>query len=161
MLTYVFRHPLIITLGFGLILLGLYLTWRKHHMLLTGHLASGEVTELIPHRGSKGGTNYSLRVAYTQADGEKNEFTTSFSSNPPMHQLNEKIRVIYYDNGTSPDILAFQDLYLFPWVLCCAGVFILMLCLGLAYGPSLIDSTYLPHLTNSDPLKTLHLVKDE
>ena len=160
MLTFVFRHPLIIAPGFGLIVLGLYVAWRKHTLLLTGHLAQGEVVELIPHHGSKGGTNYSLRVAYRQQDGEKGEFTTTFSSNPPMHQLGEKIRVVIYDGATTPDILAFPELFLFPWTLCCAGAFILMMCVGFACGPGLVNSTYLPHLTNSDPLKTLHLIKD-
>ena len=153
MLTFIFKHPLILALGFGLIVLSLYLGWRKHHLLLSGHLTDGEVVELIPHRGSKGGISYSLRVAYTQPDGAKSEFETSFSSNPPLHQLGEKIRVVYYAGAESPDILAFADLFLFPWVCFCAGVFILLMCAGFAYGPVLIDSIYLPHFTPPDPLK--------
>ena len=159
MLTFIFKHPLILALGLGLIVLALYLGWRKHNLLLSGHLADGEVVELIPHRGSKGGTNYSLRVAYTQPDGAKAEFETTFSSNPPMHQLGEKIRVVYYGGATSPDILAFPDLFLFPWTCFCAGVFILLMCVGFAYGPFVIDSVYLPHLANPDLLKTLNLLK--
>jgi hypothetical protein len=159
MLTFIFKHPLILTLGFALIVLALYLGWRKHHLLLSGHLADGEVVELIPHRGSKGGTSYSLRVAYTQPDGTKGEFETTFSSSPPLHQLHEKIRVVTYAGATSPDILAFPDLFLFPWTCFCAGIFILLMCVGFAYGPSVIDSVYLPHLINSDPLKTLNLLK--
>ena len=159
MLTFVFKHPLILAVGFALIVLALYLGWRKHNLLLSGHLADGEVTELIPHRGSKDGTSYSLRVAYTQPDGAKTEFETSFSSNPPMHQLGEKIRVIYYAGAVKPDILAFPDLFLFPWTCFCAGIFVLLMCAGFAYGPSLIDSIYLPHLANPDPLKSLNLLK--
>jgi len=159
MLTFIFKHPLILTLGFALIVLALYLGWRKHHLLLSGHLADGEVVELIPHRGSKGGTSYSLRVAYTQPDGTKGEFETTFSSSPPLHQLHEKIRVVYYAGAERPDILAFPDLFLFPWTCFCAGTFILLMCVGFAYGPSVIDSVYLPHLINSDPLKTLNLLK--
>jgi hypothetical protein len=159
MLTFVFKHPLVLALGFALIVLGLYLGWRKHHLLLSGHLADGEVVELIPHRGSKGGTSYSLRVAYTQPDGAKAEFETTFSSNPPLHQLGEKIRVVCYAGAERPDILAFPDLFLFPWTCFCAGVFILLMCVGFAYGPSVIDSVYLPQLANPDPLKTLNLLK--
>ena len=151
MLSFLFKHPLMLAIGIGLIVLGLYLSWRKHHMLLTGHLADGEVVELIPHRGSKGGTNYSLRVAYTLASGTQAEFTTTFSSNPPMHALREKVRVVYYDSGSSPDILAFADTFLFPWVTFCAGIFLLLMCLGFAFGPTLIDSIYLPHF-KPDPL---------
>src|ERR1700722_8229718 len=104
MLTYVFRHPLMLAIGIALIVLSLYLTWRKHNLLLSGHLADGKVVELIPHSGSKGGSTYSLRVAYLQPDGRNAEFTTSFSSNPPMHQMGEKIRVVYYPGKDQPDI---------------------------------------------------------
>jgi len=159
MLTFLFKHPLIIALGFGLIVLSLYLAWRKHNLLLSGHLADGEVVELVPHSGSKGGPTYSVRVAYTQSDGAKAEFETTFSTNPPMHQLGEKVRVVCYPGDTTPDILAFADLYLFPWACFCAGVFVLLMCTGFAFGPYLIDSVYLPHLTNPDPLKTLNLLK--
>jgi hypothetical protein len=159
MLTFVFKHPLILALGLGLILLALYLGWRKHNLLLSGHLADGKVVELIPHRGSKGGTSYSLRVAYTQPDGAKGEFETTFSSSPPMHQLGEKIRVVYYAGAERPDILAFPDLFLFPWTCFCAGVFLLLMCVGFAYGPYLIESVYLPHLANPDLLKSFNLLK--
>jgi hypothetical protein len=117
------------------------------------------VVELVPHTGSKGGTSYSLRVSYTQREGGKGEFVTSFSSNPPTHQLGEKIRVVCYADQHEPDILAFPDLFLFPWTCFCAGIFLLLMCAGFAYGPSLIDSTYLPQLANVDPLKTLNLIK--
>jgi hypothetical protein len=159
MLTFIFKHPLILALGFALIVLALYLGWRKHNLLLSGHLTDGEVVELIPHSGSKGGVTYSSRVAYTQSDGTKAEFETTFSSNPPLHQQGEKIRVVTYAGATSPDILAFADLFLFPWTCFCAGVFILLMCAGFAYGPGVIDSVYLPHLSNPDPLKTLNLLK--
>ena len=159
MLTFIFKHPLILALGFGLIVLGLYLGWRKHNLLLSGHLTDGEVVELVPHSGSKGGVTYAARVAYTKPDGTKAEFEGGMSSNPPMHQLGEKIRVVTYAGAERPDILAFPDLFLFPWACFCAGVFILLMCAGFAYGPSLIDSVYLPHLASPDPLKTLNLLK--
>ena len=62
--------------------------------------------------------------------------------------------MVYYDDATTPDILAFQDTYLFPWVLFCAGLFMFLMCVGFIYGTSLIDSIYLPHLS-PDPLKTI------
>jgi hypothetical protein len=155
-LTFVFRHPLILALGLGLVVLGLYLGWRKHTLLLTGRMADGEVTELVPHRGSKGGISYSSRVVFTQADGARSEFVTTFSSSPPMHALHEKVRVVYYPgNAASPDILAFPDLFLFPWICLCAGACLLLICAGLALGPGLIDSFYPPHLSNSNPLSFL------
>ncbi len=159
MLTFIFKHPLILALGFGLIVLGVCLGWRKHHLLLSGHLADGEVVELIPHTGSKGGVTYTARVAYTRPDGTKAEFEGGVSSNPPMHRLGEKLRVVVYSDGMTPDILAFADLFLFPWACFCAGVFILLMCAGFAFGPFVIDSVYLPKLANPDPLKTLNLVK--
>ncbi len=33
------------------------------------------------------------------------------------------------------------------------------MCVGFAYGPSVIDSVYLPKLANPDPLKALNLLK--
>ena len=161
MLSFLFRHPLFMALGIGLVALSIYLSYRKHNQLLTGHIADGEVIELIPHHSSKGGPTYSLRVAYTKADNTKNEFDTTFSSSPPMHQRGDKVRVVYYPDTamSAPDILDFPDLFLFPWVLFCVGLFILLMCAGFAYGPSFIDSTYLPRLANPDPMKTLNLLK--
>jgi hypothetical protein len=153
MLAFVFKHPLIIAIAVGLIALGVYLAWRKHHLVLTGHLSEGEVVELIPHRGSKGGVSYSLRVAYTTAAGAKSQFVTSFSSSPPTHLLHEKVRVIYYDGATSPDILAYPEMFLFPWTCICTGFFILFMCAGFIFGPMLINSYYLPHWVPPDPSK--------
>lgn len=151
MLAFVFKHPLILALGIGLIVLGAYLAWRKHSMVLRGHLSDGEVVELIPHTGSKGGVSYSLRVTYAAANGSQSDFVTTFSSNPPTHRLHEKVRVVYYDDGTSPDILAYPEMFLFPWTCICAGIFVLLMCIGFIFGPKLIDSYYLPHLTGADP----------
>jgi hypothetical protein len=155
MLAFVFKHPLIIALGFGLIVLGFYLAWRKHHILLTGHLAEGEVTQLIPHYGSKGGPTYTSRIAYTQRDGTRGEFETTFATSPPLHQEGEKVRVVCYAGSESPDVLAFADLFLFPWACFCTGLFILLMCAGFIYGPWLMDSVYLPFLGNPNPLKVL------
>ncbi len=149
MLAFVFRHPLIFGLGLALIVLGGYLAWRKHSMILRGHLTEGEVVQLIPHRGSKGGVSYSLRVAYTAPDGAHGEFTTSYSSSPPLHALNEKVRVVCYDSGT-PDILAFQDDFLFPLICISIGAGILLVCSGFIFGPSLIEAYYVPRLSPPD-----------
>ena len=153
MLAFVFKHPLIIALGVGLIVIGFYVAWRKHHILLTGHLAEGEVIELVPHHGGKGGPTYTSRVAYTQPDGNRGEFETTFATSPPLHRVGEKVRVVYYAGADSPDILAFPDLFLFPWVCICTGLFILLMCAGFMYGPALMDSVYLPFLGNPNPLK--------
>ena len=153
MLAFVFKHPLIIALGIGLIVLGFYMTWRKHHILLTGHLAEGKVIALVPHAGSKGGTNYSSRVSYTKPDGTLGEFETRMATSPPMHQMGEKVQVVYYADKEQPDILAFADLFLFSWSCICAGIFILMMCAGFMYGPTFINSVYVPFLGNPNPLK--------
>jgi hypothetical protein len=150
MLTFIFRHPIVILFALGLIALALGLAWRKHQLLLTGHLCDGKVVELIPHRGNKGGISYSLRVAYTDRDGRAAAFVTSFSSNPPLHAYGEKVRVVVYPAANAPDILAFADLYLFPWTCFCAGLFLLLMCLGFAYGPNVIDAVYLPHFAPLD-----------
>jgi hypothetical protein len=150
-LAFVFKHPLILALAIALIVLGGYLAWRKHHLVLRGHLSDGEIIELIPHRGSKGGYSYSLRVSYTIGNGNKSEFVTTFSSSPPMHALHEKIRVVYYDDATAPDILAYPEMFLFPWICVCAGLFILLMCGGYIVGPMLIDSYYVPHMAKPDP----------
>jgi hypothetical protein len=157
MLAFVFKHPVFIAFGVGLIVLGFYVAWRKHHLLLTGHLAEGRVIALVPHSGSKGGVTYSSRVTYTQPDGTLGEFETSFSSSPPLHEMGEKVRVVYYPGKEKPDILAFADLFLFSWACICAGIFILMMCAGFIYGPRLMDSLYLPFLGNPNPLKIVEM----
>ena len=70
-----------------------------------------------------------------------------------MHLLHEKVRVIYYDGATSPDILAYPEMFLFPWTCICTGIFILFMCAGFILGPMLIDAYYLPHWVQPDPSK--------
>jgi hypothetical protein len=148
MLSAIFRHPILLGLGVALIFLALYLTWRKHQLLRRGHLTDGQVVELIPHAGSKGGTNYSLKIAYNLPNGEPSEFETTFSSNPPLHALREKVHVMCYPDSTTPDIVAFADLYLFQWVTLCVGIFLLLMYLGFTFGPVIVSELYLPAMAN-------------
>jgi len=144
MLDFVFRHPFALVIALMFIVLAIFLVARKHQAILTGHLADGVVVRLAPHRGSKGGTSYASVIDYVQADGTKSEFETGYSSNPPMHAIGEVVRVVYYPGADKPDVLAFGDLYLFPWALFCTGVFILLMYCGFILGPTLIDGIYLP-----------------
>lgn len=143
-MSFIFKHPLIVTFGLGLMALALCLTWRKHTQLLTGDLVEGEVVELIPISYDDG-LSYSLRVEYLQPGGIKGQFETSPRSKTPTPQLGEKISVVRY-RDKQPDLFDFAELFLFPWVLFCLGLFTLLFFAGCFYGPVLLDAIYRPQL---------------
>ena len=69
-----------------------------------------KLVQLAPHSSSKGGPTYSSVVDYVDPSGKRTEFESSFSSSPPLHQVGEKVRVVYCAGAEKPDILEFRPI---------------------------------------------------
>ena len=116
----------------------LYLAFKKHIALKNAEQCQGRVIDLIPTRGSKGSTNYKMQIEYTDRTGAINHFTTTSASNPPSRDRGEEVLVFKHADGSAPDVLVFQDLYLGYWLwfcvgLCVVGCFAAPLVLRLVY----------------------------
>lgn len=61
---------------------GAWLLLRAHRKVEGRPVIQGQVIELIPVRGSKGGTSYKLRVAYRDPAGNSGTLTTRWAQNP-------------------------------------------------------------------------------
>lgn len=133
----------LLALGFGLAALGAWLILRAHRRVEGKPVISGQVMELIPVRGSKGGTNYKLRVAYTDPGGNPGELTTRWAQNPPAARAGETVKLAWIAPGETPVLLLFGSLFGVGFVLAVIGLALALLGGGFAYGPEMIRRLYL------------------
>lgn len=129
--------------GFGLVALGAWLLLRAHRRVEGRSVISGQVVELIPVRGSKGGTTYRLRVAYTDPGGIQGELTTRWAQNPPAARVGEAVKLAWTGPGQAPVLLLFSSLFGVGFVLTVIGLALALLGGGFAYGPEVIRRLYL------------------
>jgi hypothetical protein len=130
-------------IGLALAGLGWFLLFRAHHKVDGRPVIQGEVTELIPVRGSKGGTSYKLRVAYQDPGGNPGSLTTRWAQNPPAAKAGERVKLAWTGPGEEPVLLLFSSLFGVGFVLAVVGLALTVLGAGFAYGPELIRRLYL------------------
>lgn len=133
----------LLALGLGLTTLGAWLILRAHRRVEGKPVISGQVVELIPVRGSKGGTNYKLRVAYTDPGGNLGELTTRWAQNPPAARAGEVVKLAWVGPGEPPVLLLFSSLFGAGFVVAVIGLALALLGGGFAYGPEVIRRLYL------------------
>lgn len=130
-------------IGLALAGLGAFLLLRAHRRVEGRPVIGGRVTELIPVRGSKGGTNYKLRVAYTDPGGNPGTLTTRWAQNPPAAQAGDPVKLAWIAPGEDPVLLLFGSLFGVGFTLVVVGLALLLLGGGFAYGPEVIRRLYL------------------
>lgn len=130
-------------IGLALGVLGGWLLLRAHKRVEGRPVIGGRVTELIPVRGSKGGTTYKLRVAYTDPGGNAGELTTRWAQNPPAAKQGERVKLAWMGAEEQPVLLLFSNLFGVGWVLAVLGLALFVLGAGFAYGPELVHRLYL------------------
>ena len=130
-------------IGLALAVLGGWLLLRAHKRVEGRPVIGGRVTELIPVRGSKGGTTYKLRVAYTDPGGNAGELTTRWAQNPPAARAGEAVKLAWIGPGETPVLLLFGNLFGVGFAVTVVGLALLLLGGGFAYGPELIRRLYL------------------
>ena len=130
-------------IGAALAALGWFLLFRAHHKVDGRPVIQGEVAELIPVRGSKGGTSYKLRVAYQDPAGNPGMLTTGWAQNPPAAKQGERVKLAWIGPGETPVVLLFSSLFGIGWVLAMVGFALFAMGAGFAYGPELVRRLYL------------------
>lgn len=134
---------ILLFIGLALAALGWFLLFRVHHRVQGRPVIQGEVTELIPVRGSKGGTSYKLRVAYQDPVGNPGVLTTGWAQNPPAAKQGERVKLAWTGPEEKPVLLLFSNLFGVGWVLAVVGLALFVLGAGFAYGPELVRRLYL------------------
>lgn len=114
------------------------LVLRKHAYLRSADRFPGSVANLVPRRGSKGGTVYALEVVYHDRGGAEQRFVTSMASRPAARQVGDKVVVLAHRDGSKPDLAIFQLLYLGYWIWFCAGIG----AIGCLLGPGIVEALY-------------------
>jgi hypothetical protein len=114
------------------------LVLRKHAHLRAADRFGGSVVNLVPRRGSKGGTVYALEVTYRDGGGTEQRFVTGMASQPAARQVGEKVVVLAHRDGSKPDLAIFQMLYLGYWIWFCVGIG----AIGCLLGPTLVEALY-------------------
>jgi len=134
---------ILLALGLAMSGLGVFLLLRAHRRVEGRQVIQGRVTELIPVRGSKGGTSYRLCVAYADPGGQSGLLTTRWAQNPPAAQVGETVKLAWIGPGEDPVLLLFGSLFGVGFALLVVGCALLALGGRFAYGPELIRRLYL------------------
>lgn len=100
----------------------LYFIFKKHEALRNSDQYEGTVVGLEPRTGSKGERTYALRVEYADRNDMTHTFVTSGASSPPARPVGAKVRVFQHRDGSKPDILVFESVYLGFWIWFCVGI---------------------------------------
>ncbi len=138
------KSSLIFTfIGFAVAGFGVWLLLRAHRKVEGRPVISGQVVELIPVRGSKGGTSYKLRVAYQDPAGNHGTLTTRWAQNPPAAKAGETVKLAWIAPGEEPVLLLFSSLFGTGFVVVVFGLALAAICGGFAYGPEVIRRLYL------------------
>lgn len=118
-----------------------FLVLRKHSALRAAHQCKGSVLKHVARQSEKKGVVgvvYALKIGYQDHHGVAHEFTTSSASNPPSAKVGSSVTVFHHTDGSSADVLIFQELYLGYWIWFCIGVWIV----GCIAGPYLLPRIY-------------------
>jgi hypothetical protein len=121
------------------LVLCVHLVVRKHRALRGAQQCAGSVIAHVRRVGGKGGPTFALKVDYKDKAGVNHDFTTRNASNPPSRTIGEKVTVFHYPDGSAPDVLVFEDLYLWYWMWFCLGV----CAAGCIVAPRVLDFVYL------------------
>jgi hypothetical protein len=99
----------------------IYFMVRKHSELKNSDQFEGSVIGYEASRGSKG-TTYALKIQYKDQNSNTQEFTASGGSSPPSRPIGATVRVFQHRDGSKPDILVFESVYLGLWIWFCVGL---------------------------------------
>lgn len=81
--------------GAGLLGLAGWLYQGTSTFIARAATAEGTVVDLARSSGSKGGSTWRPVVRFETPDGEAVQFTSSMGSNPPSHQVGDRVEVLY------------------------------------------------------------------
>ena len=131
-------------IGLAFIALGSGFIWHEHRVILSSQIVSGSVIELVPSRGSKGGTVYAPKVTFTTSDGREIIFKSRLSSSKPGVRVGDTVRMAY--DRVNPEkalILRFGYTFAFWYCLVGVGLLLVFISYGYLHGNDWIQKLYL------------------
>jgi hypothetical protein len=87
--------------GFVLLCVAGFLTWRTSRFTERAQSTTGTVTALVPDHNSNGKTTYAPVFSFKAADGKTYSITSSASNNPPAFNVNDDVTVLYDPSNPS------------------------------------------------------------
>jgi hypothetical protein len=113
--------------------LSIWYLFTSYMFSTTGIEAPGTVVRLESSHSSEGGTTYSPVFSYT-VDGQKYEYESVNSSNPPSHEVGEQVTLLY--DPDRPDKArenSFWELWLLPCIMCPVSFLMVILSFGVPF----------------------------
>lgn len=109
-----------------LVVLGLWYTYTSFKFSTNGEEVQGTVVRLESST-SDGSTTYSPVYSYT-VNGQKYEYESVNSSNPPAHEVGEQVTLLYDpDHPDKARVNSFFELWLLPIIICPVSIGMLVL----------------------------------
>jgi hypothetical protein len=115
----------------AMIVLGIWYTYTSYRFSTNGVEVESTVVRLESSSSSEGGTTYSPVYSYT-VNGQKYEYESVNSSNPPAHEVGEQVTLLY--DPAHPDkarVNSFFEMWLVPIIICPVSVVMLVLSIGI------------------------------
>lgn len=122
-------------IGAALLAAGCAVFYWQYSLVQGKAIAEGRVTQLIPSRGSKGGTVYAIVAEFRDYSGKACTYKSHFSSSNPGYKVGDSIR-IFFDrrNPAACGIMSFGYRFGAAWCIIVAGLACLALWAGWEYG---------------------------
>jgi hypothetical protein len=115
----------------------LFLLVRRHVTLRHSEIYNGTV---VAHevRNDRDSPYFALRVEYRDSQSQVHGFTTESAMNPPARKVGDGVMVFHYSDGSRPDIMVFEHLFLGYWTWLCACICVI----GWLCAPAVMRALY-------------------
>jgi hypothetical protein len=118
-------------IGLVLMVIGVGVGSRQYQKVIGSEVAEGRVESLSPHRGSKGGTTYSVNAVFQDAQGELHRYESGFSSSNPGFDVGDPIRIFFNPQDPSEcGVVSFGYRFGFPYIIAIVGLMLLVVPVG-------------------------------
>src|SRR5438270_11894730 len=91
---------ILVTVGLLLVVASAALAFNEYWFISHGTVADGTVVENV-----RQGRGYAPRISFRTNAGEESSFTPAFSSNPPMYDEGDTVKIVYRGRGEGARIL--------------------------------------------------------
>jgi len=97
----------------------IFLIVRKHIALTRAVQYEGRV---VAYEHGSGSGTYALKIRYIDGDNQTHKFVSRSASYPPSRNIGDRVTVFHHLDGSTPDILVFEDLFLVYWIWILVGI---------------------------------------
>jgi hypothetical protein len=128
---------ILLTVGLLLVFASAALAFNEYWFISHGTVADGTVVENV-----RQGRGYAPRISFRTYEGKESFLTPAYSSNPPIYDKGDTVKVVYRGQGESARILTFASRFGAAWPIFCAGLALVIVAFGFKYGDALLISHY-------------------